>query len=156
MKDGSVWQIFVNEVRKITGKGNHVNLQKLALKNSWNYFGETYFLVGFWHLENSASVLILIASNLEIFSKNEPKRFEDDKEKHSDPLTSSITLKRTSKVGRKKLIFWRFFWHLEPLCSTRTDSSTDFGGSLGVALCVGGDIVRHARRTVCCLGRVVV
>ena len=34
--------------------------------------------------------------------KNEPKRFEDDEEKHSDPLTSSITLKRSSKVGRKK------------------------------------------------------
>ena len=34
--------------------------------------------------------------------KNEPKRFESDEEKHSGSLTSSITLKRTSKVGRKK------------------------------------------------------
>jgi hypothetical protein len=41
--------------------------------------------------------------------KNEPKRFEDDKEKQCDPLTSSITLKRTSKVGRKKLIFFGGF-----------------------------------------------
>ena len=34
--------------------------------------------------------------------KNEPKRFESDEKKHSGSLTSSITLKRTSKVGRKK------------------------------------------------------
>ena len=38
--------------------------------------------------------------------KNEPKRFEDDEEKHSDPLTSSITLKRTSKVGRNPAKNW--------------------------------------------------
>ena len=162
---------FINEVRSITGNGNYVNLQKLAWKNSWNHFEETHFLAVFWHLENSAFVLIFIASNLELFSrwktpwtnsindrplcttttsirsplplpmiffkryssdqssvsfrkensafvlihthsffqfgtflqmKNEPKRFESDEEKHSDPLTSSITLKRTSKVGRKK------------------------------------------------------